>query len=119
MSRDVVDLIMDDHREFERLFEVLRNEPEKRASVTPVLTTLLFAHGRAEESEKLRRASAAVARALEEQESIASILEQLFGQLERGDRVQPIPLRALCAGELLRPLEQLIEIACVCGACRP
>lgn len=50
MSTDVVDLILQDHREFERLFTVLRSEPEKRATVTPVLTTLLFAHGRAEES---------------------------------------------------------------------
>ncbi|WP_101525073.1 hemerythrin domain-containing protein [Nocardioides houyundeii] len=50
MPRDVVDLIMDDHREFERLFAVLRTDPTKRATVTPVLTTLLFAHGRAEEA---------------------------------------------------------------------
>lgn len=51
MAHDVVDLIMQDHREFERLFAVLRNEPDKRPATTPVLTTLLFAHSRAEESE--------------------------------------------------------------------
>lgn len=48
---DVVDLIMSDHREVERLFEVLKNEPEKRALTLPVLTTLLTAHSRAEEAE--------------------------------------------------------------------
>jgi hemerythrin superfamily protein len=48
---DVVDLIMQDHREVERLFEQLRNDPAKRPGLVPVLTTLLFAHSRAEESE--------------------------------------------------------------------
>lgn len=48
---DVVDLIMNDHRELERLFEVLLNEPEKRANLLPVMTTLLTAHSRAEEAE--------------------------------------------------------------------
>jgi len=48
---NVVDLIMSDHREVERLFEVLKNEPDKRALTLPVLTTLLTAHSRAEESE--------------------------------------------------------------------
>jgi len=48
---DVVDLIISDHRELQRMFEVLRNEPEKRAAMAPVMSTLLFAHSRAEESE--------------------------------------------------------------------
>jgi hemerythrin superfamily protein len=48
---DVVDLIMNDHREVERLFEELRTDRDKRASLLPVLTTLLTAHSRAEESE--------------------------------------------------------------------
>jgi len=51
MSGDVVDLIMQDHREVERMFEVLRSAPEKRAGLVPVLTTLLTAHSRAEEAE--------------------------------------------------------------------
>ena len=50
MSQDVVDLIMQDHREVERLFEELK-DPEKRAGLVPVLTTLLTAHSRAEEAE--------------------------------------------------------------------
>jgi len=48
---DVVDMIMDDHREVEGLFDQLLREPEKRALVLPVVTALLIAHSRAEESE--------------------------------------------------------------------
>lgn len=48
---DVVELIMKDHREVERLFELLRTDPASRPGSLPVLTTLLFAHSRAEESE--------------------------------------------------------------------
>jgi hemerythrin superfamily protein len=51
MAGDVVDLIMQDHREVERLFDELTEHPEKRAGLTPVLTTLLTAHSRAEEAE--------------------------------------------------------------------
>jgi hemerythrin superfamily protein len=51
MPDDVVDLIMNDHREVERLFEQLKTEPEKRRGLIPVLTTLLTAHSRAEEAE--------------------------------------------------------------------
>lgn len=51
MTRDVVDLILKDHRELERLFDTLLNEPDKRAGLVPVMTTLLTAHSRAEESE--------------------------------------------------------------------
>ncbi|HUR13231.1 MAG TPA: hemerythrin domain-containing protein [Mycobacteriales bacterium] len=51
MSQDVVDLIMNDHREVERLFAQLKAEPATRANVVPVLTTLLTAHSRAEEAE--------------------------------------------------------------------
>lgn len=48
---DVVDLIMSDHREVERLFDVLKNDPATRSLNLPVLTTLLTAHSRAEEAE--------------------------------------------------------------------
>jgi len=48
---DVVDLIMQDHREVERLFDELKNHPEKRPLLTPVMCGLLVAHSRAEESE--------------------------------------------------------------------
>ncbi|XVV06427.1 hemerythrin domain-containing protein [Actinosynnema sp. CA-248983] len=46
---DVVDLIMQDHREVERLFDELKNNPEKRPLLTPVLSAVLTAHSRAEE----------------------------------------------------------------------
>ena len=48
---DVVDLIMQDHREVERFFDELKDNPEKRPNLLPVLTTLLTAHSRAEEAE--------------------------------------------------------------------
>jgi hemerythrin superfamily protein len=51
MSTDVVDLIMQDHRELERMFDELRNNPEKRPGLVPVMATLLYAHSRAEEGE--------------------------------------------------------------------
>ncbi len=51
MSGDVVDLIMQDHRELERLFDELLSSPEKRPALVPVMVTLLTAHSRAEESQ--------------------------------------------------------------------
>jgi hemerythrin superfamily protein len=51
MPGDVVDLIMQDHREVERLFDQLESNPDKRPNLLPVLTTLLTAHSRAEEAE--------------------------------------------------------------------
>jgi hemerythrin superfamily protein len=48
---DVVDLIIQDHRELQRLFEELKSNPEKRPALAPVMTTLLYAHSRAEEQE--------------------------------------------------------------------
>lgn len=51
MAGDVVDLIMSDHRELEKIFATLLDEPDKRAGLLPVMTTLLTAHSRAEESE--------------------------------------------------------------------
>jgi hemerythrin superfamily protein len=48
---DVVDLIMQDHREVERLFDELRTHPEKRPLLVPVLAMVLTAHSRAEEAE--------------------------------------------------------------------
>lgn len=51
MAQDVVDLILQDHREMERMFDQLRTDPDSRAGLVPVLTTLLTAHSRAEEAE--------------------------------------------------------------------
>jgi hemerythrin superfamily protein len=51
VSGDVVDLIMADHREVERLFEELKRHPEQRPLLVPVVSALLVAHSRAEEAE--------------------------------------------------------------------
>lgn len=51
MDVDVVDLIMQDHREVERLFDEMKSSPDQRPLLLPTLTTLLTAHGRAEEAE--------------------------------------------------------------------
>jgi hemerythrin superfamily protein len=51
MTLDVVDVIMKDHREVERIFEQLKSDPGSRPGLVPVLTTLLSAHSRAEEAE--------------------------------------------------------------------
>ena len=48
---DVVDLIMSDHRELERLFDQLRTQPDTRPLLVPVVAALLSAHSRAEEAE--------------------------------------------------------------------
>jgi hemerythrin superfamily protein len=56
---DVVDLIVQDHRELQRMFEELRSERSKRKALAPLMSTLLFAHSRAEESEVYPRARAA------------------------------------------------------------
>jgi hemerythrin superfamily protein len=48
---DVVDLIMQDHREVERLFDEMQSNPDQRPLLLPTLTTLLTAHSRAEEAE--------------------------------------------------------------------
>jgi hemerythrin superfamily protein len=59
LDHDVVDLIISDHRELQRMFEVLRTQPDKRPTMGPVMSTLLFAHSRAEESEVYPQALAA------------------------------------------------------------
>ncbi|MFL6089145.1 MAG: hemerythrin domain-containing protein [Aeromicrobium sp.] len=51
MATDVVDLIMKDHRELERLFDQLQNQPDSRPTTVPVMVALLTAHSRAEEAE--------------------------------------------------------------------
>lgn len=83
MPGDVVQLIMDDHREVERLFERMRNEPDQRPMLVPVVATLLVAHSRAEESEvyPVARDEAGeteeVAHSQEEHAEAEAILERL------------------------------------------
>lgn len=48
---DVVDLIMADHREVQRLFEMLKKDPDTRPLTLPTVSALIVAHSRAEEAE--------------------------------------------------------------------
>jgi hemerythrin superfamily protein len=50
-AADVVELIKNDHREVERLFDLLQKDPATRVLNFPVLCSLLIAHSRAEEAE--------------------------------------------------------------------
>ncbi len=84
-QRDVVQLIMDDHREVERLFEELRTKRTDRPLLLPQLTSLLIAHSRAEESEVYPAArdeageTDEVAHSQEEHEEADAMLEELAG----------------------------------------
>jgi hypothetical protein len=94
MAEDVVELIMNDHREVERLFEELKNSPEKRPNLLPVLTTLLTAHSRAEEAEvyPVARDEAGeteeVAHSQEEHLEAVRLLSRLAGAVLPGFRQQ-------------------------------
>jgi hemerythrin superfamily protein len=59
MDSNVVDLIMNDHRELERIFDQLMTQPDKRPTLVPVMIALLTAHSRAEEAEVYPAASEA------------------------------------------------------------
>ena len=50
-AADVVELIKSDHREVERLFDLLKTQPATRSLNFRVLCSLLIAHSRAEEAE--------------------------------------------------------------------
>ena len=72
-SRDVLDLILDDHREFERLLRELRNRDANRQARLREFADLLVAHAEAEEREVypvLKRA------APEERDEIAHSFEE-------------------------------------------
>ncbi|HEY9379219.1 MAG TPA: hemerythrin domain-containing protein [Jiangellaceae bacterium] len=83
MPDDVVDMIMADHREVERLFNLLETQPDQRTRNLPVLSALLIAHSRAEESEVYpvakdeAGASEKVAHSQEEHVEAEQILERL------------------------------------------
>lgn len=51
MQHDVVDLILQDHEEMRRLIHQVRGAPADRAGILTLLTTLVSAHERAEESQ--------------------------------------------------------------------
>jgi hemerythrin superfamily protein len=84
-QQDVVQLIMDDHREVERLFEALKTKREDRPLLLPQLASLLIAHSRAEEAEVYPAArdeageTDEVAHSQEEHEEADAMLEELAG----------------------------------------
>jgi hemerythrin superfamily protein len=88
---DVVDLIMQDHREVERIFEELRSSPEKRAGLVPVLVTLLTAHSRAEEAEvyPVARDEAGIADDVEHSQEEHLLADRLLAQLAEKDPESP------------------------------
>jgi hypothetical protein len=90
VAQDVVDLIMQDHREVERLFAELKI-PEKRAGLVPVLTTLLTAHSRAEEAEvyPVARDEAGIAGDVEHSQEEHVQAEEVLARLAETDPNTP------------------------------
>jgi hemerythrin superfamily protein len=88
---DVVDLIMQDHREVERIFEELKTAPEKRAGLVPVLVTLLTAHSRAEEGEvyPVARDEAGIADEVEHSQEEHLLADRLLARLADTDPESP------------------------------
>jgi hemerythrin superfamily protein len=87
---DVVDLIMSDHREVERLFDVLKNDASSRRLNLPVLTTLLTSHSRAEEAEVYPAAAeAGGAEDVEHSQKEHLEAEQLLAKLAETDPEDP------------------------------
>lgn len=84
---DLVDPITSDHREVERLFDMLRREPDKRLLNLPVLATLLVAHSRAEESDvyPVVAAEAEAAGEVQHSQEEHAEAEQLLAQLQAAD----------------------------------
>lgn len=87
MSADVVDMIMSDHREVERIFEILKTQPDQRPMMVPVLSALLVAHSRAEESEvyPVARDEAGAQDEVEHSQEEHLEAEQLLAQLHDTD----------------------------------
>lgn len=78
---DVVDILTEDHREFEQLLSALR-EPGRRQELTPQLAALVSTHNRAEQREVYPVAGvildAHVARAIEYHQRVHVLLARLL-----------------------------------------
>lgn len=103
-SGDVVDLIIADHREFERLFRALRNREEDRAARIEELADLLVAHALAEESEVYPQLRV---RAPEESEEIEHGVEEHGEGHEALAKIQSI--EDVNSEEWEEALEELVE----------
>ncbi|MPZ52305.1 MAG: hemerythrin domain-containing protein [Acidimicrobiia bacterium] len=88
---DVVDLIMEDHREVERLFEQMKTQPDQRPMLVPVVTTLLIAHSRAEESEvyPVARDEAGEAEEVAHSQEEHAEAEEILERLKATDHTAP------------------------------
>ena len=88
---DVVDLIMSDHREVERVFGLLQSKPDLRPTLVPVLTALLAAHSRAEESEvyPVARDEAGEAEQVKDSQQEHLVADQVLERLSRMDPTSP------------------------------
>lgn len=103
-SGDVVDLILADHREFERLFRTLRNREEDRPGRLRELADLLVAHALAEESEVYPRLET---RAPAEREEIAHGVQEHAEGHEVLARLQGVA--DVDSEEFEEVLEELVE----------
>jgi hemerythrin superfamily protein len=88
---DVVDLITQDHREVERLFDELETHPDKRPLLTPVLGAVLTAHSRAEEAEvyPVAKDEAGEVEEIEHSREEHAEAEQLPARLSEADPTSP------------------------------
>ena len=109
MAQDVIDVIMQDHREVERLFDELRTSPAKRPGLVPVLTTLLTAHSRAEESEvyPVARDEAGETDEVEHSQEEHLLADKLLAKLADTDPASPEFDRALT--ELVEAVSHHVE----------
>ncbi len=109
MASDVVDLILQDHREVERLFDELESSPDKRPSLVPVLTTLLTAHSRAEEAEvyPVARDEAGETEEVAHSQEEHLLADQLLAQLAGSDPASPTFDKAL--SELVEAVTHHVE----------
>jgi hemerythrin superfamily protein len=87
MADDVVDLIMQAHREVEKLFDRMKAEPDQRPMLVPVVSALLIAHSRAEETEvyPVARNEAGIADEVEHSQEEHAEAEQLLQRLKTLD----------------------------------
>lgn len=87
---NVVDLILNDHREMERLFDELLTQPDKRKSLVPVMITLLTAHSRAEEAGPYPAAKeAGITEDVEHSQKEHLVADQLAREVSEADPDSP------------------------------
>jgi hemerythrin superfamily protein len=88
VPEDVVDLIMQDHREVECLFGLMQSQ---RPMLVPVVTSLLVAHSRAEEAEvyPVARSEAGATEEVAHSQEEHAQAEQILERLKAADHNSP------------------------------